>query len=101
MDARLAAAGDAAAPPTDCSALLRRTLGEALDALSQRHGADMAAWRWGSEHIAPLEAQALTMACAPAAAPNWMLTRPAAPLGISIGTVNGLTRCQPFSRKVS
>lgn len=53
--------GDAgAAPPADCSALLRRTLGEALDALAQRHGADMAAWRWGSEHIAPLEAQVLS-----------------------------------------
>lgn len=54
--------GDAAAsaPPTDCKALLRRTLGEALDALAQRHGTDMAAWRWGAEHIAPLEAQVLS-----------------------------------------
>lgn len=54
--------GDAAASarPTDCKALLRRTLGEALDALAQRHGADMAAWRWGAEHIAPLEAQVLS-----------------------------------------
>jgi penicillin amidase len=50
--------GDAAAP--DCKALLRQTLGEALDALAQRHGADIAAWRWGAEHIAPLEAQVLS-----------------------------------------
>ena len=33
------------------------------------------------------EAQALTMQCAPAWAPNSMLIQPAAPLGISIGTV--------------
>ncbi|WP_343718438.1 penicillin acylase family protein, partial [Inquilinus sp.] len=52
--------GDAKAPPADCGALLRRTLGESLDALAERHGADMAAWRWGSEHIAPLEAQVLS-----------------------------------------
>jgi len=52
--------GDATAPPADCKALLRQTLGEALDALAQRHGADMAAWRWGAEHIAPLSAQVLS-----------------------------------------
>lgn len=50
----------ASAPPSDCKALLRQTLGEALDALTQRHGADMAAWRWGAEHIAPLSAQVLS-----------------------------------------
>ncbi len=33
------------------------------------------------------DAQALTSACAPARAPNSMLIQPAAPLGISIGTV--------------
>jgi len=52
--------GDPSAPPTDCSALLRRTLGEALDGLTRRHGADMTAWRWGDEHVAPLEAQVLS-----------------------------------------
>ncbi|MGK9169727.1 penicillin acylase family protein [Inquilinus limosus] len=52
--------GDAAAPPQDCKALLRRTLGEALDALAQRHGADMTTWRWGAEHVAPLTAQVLS-----------------------------------------
>ena len=40
-----------------------------------------------------LEAHAFTSACAPARAPNSMLTHPAAPLGISIGTVTAaLTR---------
>ncbi|MGK9231243.1 penicillin acylase family protein [Inquilinus limosus] len=52
--------GDAAAPPPDCKALLRRTLGEALDALAQRQGADMTTWRWGAEHVAPLTAQVLS-----------------------------------------
>ncbi len=33
------------------------------------------------------EAHALTRACAPALAPSSMLIQPAAPLGISIGTV--------------
>ena len=33
------------------------------------------------------DAHALTVACAPARAPNSMLIHPAAPLGISIGTV--------------
>jgi len=54
--------GDAAAspPPADCQALLQRTLGEALDALTKRHGADIAAWRWGDEHVAPLADQVLS-----------------------------------------
>ena len=33
------------------------------------------------------DAQALTIECAPARAPSSMLIHPAAPLGISIGTV--------------
>ena len=33
------------------------------------------------------DAHALTSACAPARAPNSMLTQPAAPFGMSIGTV--------------
>ena len=48
-----------------------------------------------------LEAHALASACAPARAPNSMLTHPAAPFGISIGTANGETRCQPRSFSVS
>jgi hypothetical protein len=48
-----------------------------------------------------LDAQALASACAPALAPNSMLTWPAAPLGISIGTANGETRFQPFASSVS
>ena len=47
------------------------------------------------------DAHALTSACAPALAPNSMLIQPAAPFGISIGTVYGEMRFQPRSRSVS
>ena len=47
------------------------------------------------------EAHALTVVCTPAWAPSSMLIQPAEPLGISIGTVNGDSRCQPFSFRVS
>jgi len=47
------------------------------------------------------DAQALTSECAPALAPISMLIQPADPFGISIGTVYGEIRCQPFSFSVS
>jgi penicillin amidase len=36
----------------DCAAALSASLTATLDRLSERHGADMAAWRWGDEHQA-------------------------------------------------
>jgi hypothetical protein len=47
------------------------------------------------------EAHALTGVCTPARAPNSRLIHPAEPLGINWGTVNGDSRCQPFSLSVS
>ena len=47
------------------------------------------------------DAHALTVVCTPAMAPNSMAIQPAEPLGISMGTVNGGTRCQPFSCRMS
>ena len=47
------------------------------------------------------DAHALTVACAPALAPNSMLSQPAEPFGISIGIVYGESRDQPFSRSMS
>jgi hypothetical protein len=47
------------------------------------------------------DAQALTVVCTPARAPSSIASQPAAPFGISIGTVNGDSRDQPFSRSVS
>ena len=48
-----------------------------------------------------LSAHALTSAWAPALAPSSMLIQPAAPFGISIGTVYGEMRCQPLSLSLS
>ncbi len=47
------------------------------------------------------EAQALTVVCTPARAPSSRLIHPAEPFGMSIGTVYGDSRCQPFSLSVS
>ena len=47
------------------------------------------------------DAHALTVACAPALAPNSMLSHPAEPFGMSIGIAYGEMRCQPFSRSAS
>ena len=47
------------------------------------------------------DAHALTVECAPAIAPSSMLIRPAEPFGISMGTVKGTIRCQPFSLSTS
>ena len=47
------------------------------------------------------DAQALTGVCTPARAVSSMPIHPAEPFGMSIGTVNGDIRCQPFSRSVS
>lgn len=52
------ASTSASAP--DCRALLRQTLGETLDGLTRRYGADRAAWRWGDAHVAPLTHQVLS-----------------------------------------
>jgi penicillin amidase len=49
-----------AAPATDCQALLRSTLADTLAALTQRYGTDIAAWRWGDAHVAPLADQVLS-----------------------------------------
>ena len=47
------------------------------------------------------DAQALTVVCTPARAFSSMPSHPAEPFGMSIGTVNGDRRCQPFSFMVS
>ncbi len=47
------------------------------------------------------DAHALTVVCTPALAPISMLIQPADPFGISIGTVYGESRFQPFSFSVS
>ena len=47
------------------------------------------------------DAQALTVVCTSARAFSSMAIHPAAPFGMSIGTVNGDSRCQPFSFIVS
>ena len=47
------------------------------------------------------DAQALTVVCTPARAFSSMPSHPAEPFGMSIGTVNGDKRCQPFSFMVS
>src|SRR5215471_1304789 len=47
------------------------------------------------------DAQALTVVCTPACAPSSMAIQPADPFGMSMGTVNGESRCQPFSLRVS
>ena len=41
------------------------------------------------------------MVCTPARAPSSMPIHPAEPFGISIGTLYGDSRCQPFSFSVS
>ena len=47
------------------------------------------------------DAHALTVVCTPARAFSSRLSQPAEPLGMSIGTVNGDSRCQPLSFIVS
>ena len=47
------------------------------------------------------DAHALTVVCTSARAPSSMAIQPAEPFGISIGTVNGDSRCHPFSFIVS
>ena len=47
------------------------------------------------------DAHALTVVWTPARAPISRLIQPAGPFGMIIGTVNGETCCQPFSRSVS
>ncbi|HSK39366.1 MAG TPA: penicillin acylase family protein, partial [Arenibaculum sp.] len=37
-----------------CEEIVLRSLDEALDRSTGRHGSDMAGWRWGAEHRAPL-----------------------------------------------
>ncbi|MBI1208969.1 MAG: penicillin acylase family protein [Azospirillum sp.] len=47
---------DDAPPPATrhCEKELKRSLESTLDALTRRHGTDLARWRWGDEHRAPL-----------------------------------------------
>lgn len=45
----------AGTPPQTCSAVLAASLDVALADLAQRHGADMAKWRWGDAHQARSE----------------------------------------------
>ena len=40
--------------------MLHRSLDRALIILTERHGPDMAKWRWGIEHRAPLAHQVLS-----------------------------------------
>ena len=47
------------------------------------------------------DAHALTGVCTSACAPSSIASQPAEPFGISIGTVYGDSRCQPFSFIVS
>lgn len=37
-----------------CEEIVLRSLDQALDRSTERHGSDMATWRWGAEHRAPL-----------------------------------------------
>ncbi|MEM7442878.1 MAG: penicillin acylase family protein [Pseudomonadota bacterium] len=49
---------DASSQSTEtCEAVVQNALDQALDWLAERHGADIAAWRWGDEHIAPFRHQ--------------------------------------------
>jgi penicillin amidase len=43
-----------------CEDMLGRSLDSALATLTERHGSDMATWRWGAEHRAPLAHQVLS-----------------------------------------
>jgi len=43
-----------------CGVPVRRALEATLSALTRRHGADVAKWRWGNEHVAPLAHQVLS-----------------------------------------
>jgi len=43
-----------------CDDVLRSSLDRALAILTERHGPDMAKWRWGMEHRAPLAHQVLS-----------------------------------------
>lgn len=43
-----------------CGERLESSLRRALDQLSERHGPDPQAWRWGSEHRAPLSHQVIS-----------------------------------------
>ena len=43
-----------------CDEMLNRSLDRALTILTERHGPDMAKWRWGMEHRAPLAHQVLS-----------------------------------------
>lgn len=47
--------GRAWCAPAGCDALLATALDEAVRRLSERHGRDPAAWRWGAEHVARFE----------------------------------------------
>jgi penicillin amidase len=42
-----------------CGDILLLSLDRALEALHQRHGSDVASWRWGAEHRAPFPHQVL------------------------------------------
>ncbi|MES2536672.1 MAG: penicillin acylase family protein [Pseudomonadota bacterium] len=92
------AAAPAAAPQT-CADVLSLSLERALNDLARRHGADMAAWRWGEAHAALSEHRPFAKVPALAWLFDIRVPTPGDTFTINVGRHNLRDEAAPFANR--